>query len=140
MDEPTNHLDVRAQLHTLGLLRSLAAEGTAVLAAIHDLNLASRYADHVIVIDRGRVVASGAPATALTPWLIGAVYGAHAEVIPHPVDGTPLIAFSERTPDPTLSAPTGEGGVRSAHHCAQHARLLHSKDSGGRNIRKEGRR
>lgn len=94
MDEPTNHLDIQAQLHTLGLMRSLADDGVAILAALHDLTLAARFADRVIVIDRGRVAASGSPADTLTPELIRTVYGVRADVIPHPVDGTPLIAFS----------------------------------------------
>ena len=98
MDEPTNHLDIQAQLHTLGLMRSLGGEGIAVLAALHDLTLAARYADQVIVLDRGRVVAAGVPADTLTPELIQLVYGVRADVIPHPVDGTPLIAFSALDP------------------------------------------
>nr|WP_144794974.1 ATP-binding cassette domain-containing protein [Microbacterium ginsengiterrae] len=93
-DEPTNHLDIQAQLHTLALMRSLARGGTAILAALHDLTLAARHADQVIVVDRGRVVASGRPAETLTPDLIRHVYGVRADVVPHPVDGAPLIAFS----------------------------------------------
>lgn len=100
-DEPTNHLDIRAQLHTLALLRTLADDGTAVLAALHDLSLAAQYADQVIVLDQGRVVASGPPATTLTGALIERVYGVRADVVAHPVDGTPLIAFSP------LAAPGG---------------------------------
>lgn len=94
MDEPTNHLDVRAQLHTLELTRSLAADGMAVLAALHDLNLAGRYADQVVMLDRGQVVASGSPDEVLSPALIERVYGVRADVVPHPAEGTPLIAFS----------------------------------------------
>lgn len=94
LDEPTNHLDIRAQLHTLALIRSLADEGVAVVAALHDLTLAARYADQVIVIDHGRVVASGTPTDTLTPDLLQLVYGVRADVIPHPADGKPLIAFS----------------------------------------------
>lgn len=93
-DEPTNHLDIRAQLHTLSLLRSLADDGAAVLVALHDLTLAARYTDQVIVLDQGRVVASGAPADTLTSELIERVYGVHADVLSHPADGTPLITFS----------------------------------------------
>lgn len=96
-DEPTNHLDVRAQLLTLSLLRSLADEGLGVLAALHDLTLAARFADHVIVIDGGRVVAAGSPAEVLTPELIARVYRVRAHVVPHPADGSPIIAFSEPT-------------------------------------------
>ncbi|MEW1963579.1 ATP-binding cassette domain-containing protein [Microbacterium sp. NPDC077644] len=98
MDEPMNHLDIQAQLHTLVLMRSLADSGIAVLAALHDLTLAARHADQVIVLDHGRVVASGPPAETLTPELIELVYGVRADVIPHPVDGTPLIAFSPLEP------------------------------------------
>lgn len=99
-DEPTNHLDIHAQLHTLGLLRSLADEGLGVLAVLHDLTLAARYADRVVVLDGGRVAASGTPAETLTGSLIGRVYGVRADVVPHPRDGSPLIAFSEPTVAP----------------------------------------
>lgn len=115
-DEPTNHLDIRAQLHTLSLLRALADGGTAVLAALHDLTLAARYADQVIVLDRGRVVASGAPADTLTPALIERVYGVRADVIPHPTDGTPLITFSPLpAPLPALPEPRENNGRTREH-------------------------
>ncbi|MFH5822456.1 ABC transporter ATP-binding protein [Georgenia sp. AZ-5] len=78
LDEPTNHLDVAAQLDLLGLTRELAAEGVTVLAALHDLNHALRYCDHVLVLDRGRVVAAGHPHDVLTAELVGAVYGVRA--------------------------------------------------------------
>ena len=93
-DEPTNHLDIRAQLHALTLLRTLADEGLGVLAALHDLTLAARYADQVIVLDSGRVVAAGPPAEVLTTELIARVYGVQAHMVPHPVDGSIIIAFS----------------------------------------------
>lgn len=94
MDEPTNHLDVQAQLATLSLMRALADGGLAVFAALHDLTLAARFADQVIVLDRGLVAASGAPSDVLTADLIRDVYGVRADIVPHPVDGSPLIAFS----------------------------------------------
>ncbi|WP_022892846.1 ATP-binding cassette domain-containing protein [Agromyces subbeticus] len=103
LDEPTNHLDVRAQLTSLELLRSLAAQGRTVLAALHDLGLAASYADHVIVLDGGRVVASGAPAEVLEPSLIREVWGVEAEVLSHPSTGRPIIAYagvsSAQTPE-----------------------------------------
>jgi iron complex transport system ATP-binding protein len=95
LDEPTNHLDVRAQLVMLRLLRELAHGGLTVLAALHDLSLASGYADHVIVLANGRVVAAGEPRAVLTPELIRVVWGVEAVVLEHPVSGTPLIAFSD---------------------------------------------
>jgi iron complex transport system ATP-binding protein len=95
LDEPTNHLDIRAQLATLGLLRELARGGLTVLAALHDLSLAAAYADHVVVLASGRVVAAGEPHAVLTPELIREVWGVEASVIEHPVTGRPLIAFSD---------------------------------------------
>ncbi len=96
LDEPTNHLDVSAQLTTLNLLRTLAETGVTVLAALHDLTLAAQYADHVIVLNHGSVVAAGPTAATLTAELIGTVYQVHADVIPHPRTGRGIIAFSPR--------------------------------------------
>nr|WP_042178507.1 ABC transporter ATP-binding protein [Kibdelosporangium sp. MJ126-NF4]CEL13226.1 ABC transporter (iron.B12.siderophore.hemin), ATP-binding component [Kibdelosporangium sp. MJ126-NF4]CTQ98917.1 ABC transporter (iron.B12.siderophore.hemin), ATP-binding component [Kibdelosporangium sp. MJ126-NF4] len=72
LDEPTNHLDIRHQLELLDLLTSL--DITCVIA-LHDLNLAVRYCDHVVILDHGMVVAAGSPETVLTPDLIKSVYG-----------------------------------------------------------------
>ncbi len=94
LDEPTNHLDIRSQLTTLSLLRDLARGGLTVLAALHDLSLAAGYADHVIVLDRGRVIAAGAPRDVLTPALIHDVWDVEAEVLQHPSTGRPLIAYA----------------------------------------------
>lgn len=98
LDEPTNHLDVGAQLSTLALLRDLAAGGVTVLAALHDLNLAAAYSDHLIVLAGGKVVAAGPTLSVLTPQLIGDVYGVEADLVPHPRTGRPTIAFSPRLP------------------------------------------
>jgi len=72
LDEPTNHLDVRAQFELLDLIGALAV---TTVAALHDLNLAARYCDRVVVLDRGRVVASGVPVEVLTEELIAEVFG-----------------------------------------------------------------
>ncbi|MFS3128987.1 heme ABC transporter ATP-binding protein [Nocardioides sp. Bht2] len=94
LDEPTNHLDVRAQLHTLRLLSELTGEGMTVLAALHDLNLAAAFCDHVVVLADGRVRAVGPVGDVLTAELIAEVYGVEADVLTHPRTGRPLIAFS----------------------------------------------
>ncbi len=94
LDEPTNHLDIGAQLDVLGLLGRLAAGGTTVLAALHDLGLAAAYSDHVIVLSAGRVVAAGLTADTLTPDLIREVYGVRATVLHNPATGRPVIALS----------------------------------------------
>ena len=74
LDEPTNHLDVRAQFELLDLIRSL---GVTTVAALHDLDFAARYCDRVVVLDAGRVVASGRPVEVLTAELIASVFGVH---------------------------------------------------------------
>lgn len=104
LDEPTNHLDIRAQLATLALLRRLADDGLSVLAALHDLSLAASYADHVVVLADGSVVAAGAPAEVLTAELIRAVWGVDATVLEHPATGRPLIAFADPADTPVAPA------------------------------------
>ncbi|WP_243844260.1 ATP-binding cassette domain-containing protein [Salinibacterium sp. ZJ454] len=94
LDEPTNHLDIRAQLSTLALLRRLARNSVTVIAALHDLTLAATYADHVVVLAEGRVVASGPPGDVLTAPVIHDVYGVQATVLQHPGTGRPVIAFA----------------------------------------------
>lgn len=93
-DEPTNHLDLRAQLTALDALAGLARDGITVVAALHDLSHAAAYADHLVVLAQGTVVAAGAPADVLTPELIHDVYGVHAAVLEHPLTGRPLIAVA----------------------------------------------
>ncbi|WP_370328456.1 ABC transporter ATP-binding protein [Euzebya sp.] len=72
LDEPTNHLDIRYQHEILDLITRLG--GTTVIV-LHDLNLAARYCDHVVLLDRGRVAASGAPENVLSPEVLQPVYG-----------------------------------------------------------------
>lgn len=72
LDEPTNHLDVCAQFELLDLISSL---GVTTVAALHDLNLAARYCDRVVVLEAGRVVADGVPAEVLTVELLADVFG-----------------------------------------------------------------
>lgn len=81
MDEPTNSLDLQRQLELFELVREISAEKqiTSVMA-LHDLNLAARYADHIIVMKDGSLISSGAPAEVLTCEMIEYVYGVHAKV------------------------------------------------------------
>ena len=83
LDEPTNHLDIHHQLEVLRLVRST---GAAICSALHDLNLAAAYCDEVLVLDQGRVVASGNPADVLTEELIESVYRVRVRVT-HDSDG-----------------------------------------------------
>lgn len=78
LDEPTTGLDLAAELQLLELVASLRGDGLAVVAVLHDLNAALAHADQVIVVDRGRVVASGSPLATLTPERIADVFGVRA--------------------------------------------------------------
>jgi len=78
LDEPTNNLDIAAQLQLLDLVRGVAAEGAGVLITLHDLSLAARVCDEVTVLQRGEVIAAGAPLEVLTPALIREVWGVQA--------------------------------------------------------------
>lgn len=79
LDEPTNHLDVAAQLQVLDLIHAVAAAGTGVLVAMHDLDQAARTCDDLLVLRDGRTAGSGTAAEVLTTDLIGAVWGVGAE-------------------------------------------------------------
>ncbi|MCZ7660561.1 MAG: ABC transporter ATP-binding protein [Xanthobacteraceae bacterium] len=84
-DEPTAALDPRHQLVVMGLLREAAHGGNAVLAILHDLTLAARFADRVVVMERGRLVADGAPDMALAGERVAAVFG--VEIASVEIDG-----------------------------------------------------
>src|SRR5690606_26428934 len=73
-DEPTAALDLRYRLETFTLLRRLADAGQTIVAAFHDLALADRFADRVVVLDRGKLVCQGAPAGTRTDRLIAEVF------------------------------------------------------------------
>jgi iron complex transport system ATP-binding protein len=91
LDEPTGSLDIRHQEMVMGTLRSLADEGAAVLAVLHDLNLAARYADRVGLMSRGRMREVAPTAEVLRPDLLTEVYGYPVTVVPHPLLHCPLV-------------------------------------------------
>jgi iron complex transport system ATP-binding protein len=92
LDEPTNHLDLRHQASFLGLVRKMAVEkGLAVMVALHDLNLASLFADRVALLAQGTLHALGTPEQVFTAEILSPVYGMGLRVITHPEFGTPLI-------------------------------------------------
>jgi iron complex transport system ATP-binding protein len=80
-DEPTVSLDPRHQLVVMELLARAAHDGGAVLAIGHDLALAARFADHIVIMDRGRLVADGTPRDVLTAERIAAVFGVEAFMV-----------------------------------------------------------
>ncbi len=92
LDEPTSNLDLRHQLEVMRLLRDVAAaEGISIVAICHDVNVAARFADRMVVLSRGRVVADGTPEEVVTPDMIRAVYGVECEVIA--ASGRPYMVY-----------------------------------------------
>ncbi|VXB50895.1 iron(III)-siderophore transporter (ATP binding component) [Microbacterium sp. 8M] len=92
LDEPTTYLDLAHQVELLQLLVRLSRErGTQVVVVMHELNLATRYADHLIAMREGRVVAEGPPGDVVTVELLREVFELEAVVVPDPIAGTPMI-------------------------------------------------
>jgi len=92
LDEPTSHLDLQYQVSLLELIRELAhKEDLAVLIALHDLNLAARYADRVALLVGGRLNAIGTPREVLTPENISNAYCLPVQVVEHPFADSPLV-------------------------------------------------
>lgn len=92
LDEPTTYLDIAYQIQLLDLCRSLNREsGRTVVAVLHDLNHAFRYADHLIAMRDGRVVATGAPADIVTAELVDEVFSLRCRIVDDPETGTPLV-------------------------------------------------
>jgi iron complex transport system ATP-binding protein len=91
LDEPTTFLDIAHQFELLELFRSFHDDGKTIVAVLHDLNQAARYADHLVVMKDGRVVTAGAPHEVIDAELVEAVFGLGALVVPDPVTGTPTV-------------------------------------------------
>ncbi len=91
LDEPTTYLDVSHQIEVLGLCRSLQAEGRTVVAVLHDLGHAARYATHLVAMRDGTVIAEGPPSEVLTEDLIARVFDLEARILTDPVDGSPIV-------------------------------------------------
>ncbi|MCC3770401.1 ABC transporter ATP-binding protein [Streptomyces sp. UNOC14_S4] len=92
LDEPTTYLDISHQVEVLDLCRRLNHErGRTVVAVLHDLNQAARYADHLIAMRAGRIVAEGPPSEVVTVSLVREVFGLESVVIADPVTGGPLV-------------------------------------------------
>jgi len=92
LDEPTTYLDVSHQIDVLDLLTDLNRNrGTTIVMVLHDLNLAARYADHLVALADGRLHAAGEPAEVLTADAVRTVFGLESHVVPDPVSGRPLV-------------------------------------------------
>jgi iron complex transport system ATP-binding protein len=92
LDEPTTFLDISHQVDLLDLLDELnQVHGKTVVMVLHDLNLACRYAQHIVAMKSGHIVAQGSPTEVITPEVVLDVFGLPSRVVPDPVTGTPLV-------------------------------------------------
>ena len=89
LDEPTTYLDIAHQVEVLDLLVDLnRRRGTTIVIVLHDLNLAARYADYLVAMKQGTVIAQGAPADVIPRT---AVFGMRCQIVLDPVSGTPMV-------------------------------------------------
>ena len=101
LDEPTTYLDLAHQVDLLELLVRLSRDrGTQVVVVMHELNLATRYADHLIAMGAGEVIAQGSPAEIVTAELVQEVFGLAAVICADPVAGSPMIVPLGAAADP----------------------------------------
>lgn len=91
LDEPTSFLDIAHQIEVLRLCQSMTSNGRTVVAVLHDLNQAARYADELVVMHRGAIVAQGQPRKILTTELVAEVFGLDAMIGADPWSGTPMV-------------------------------------------------
>jgi len=115
LDEPTSHLDIGHQLDLLTRVRELSRErGVTVVAALHDLNLAAKFADRIVVLSRGRRVADGPPSEVLSEELLARVWGVVADLRRDPRTGSPYLLPHHLVP-PTPSLPGSYLGRGPVH-------------------------
>lgn len=92
LDEPTTFLDVSHQIDVLDLLTDLNhTRGTTIVMVLHDLNLAARYADHLVAMLEGQVFKAGSPHTVLTQEMVREVFGLESQILPDPTSGRPMM-------------------------------------------------
>jgi iron complex transport system ATP-binding protein len=104
LDEPTTFLDIGYQIEVLDLVCRLNREdGRTIVMVLHDLNLAARYADHIVAMKDGAILASGAPGDVLTPQLVKEAFGIDAHLLTDERTGTPLVLARETRVQPELA-------------------------------------
>jgi iron complex transport system ATP-binding protein len=91
LDEPTSAFDLSHQLITLDIVRRCAEDGMGILLVLHDLNLAARCADNLVVLEGGQIAAQGKPKTVLSENLLKEVFGVTGVIMENPLTGTPMV-------------------------------------------------
>ncbi|MGP9684466.1 ABC transporter ATP-binding protein [Halomonas sp. AOP25-F1-15] len=98
LDEPTSALDLGHQIEVFELVKELAHHGRTVVMVLHDLASACRYADHLVAMREGQIIAQGPPASVVTPELVRTLYQVECTLITDPATGSPLLANVRRSP------------------------------------------
>lgn len=96
LDEPTSFLDLAHQIELLHLCQDMRADGRTVLAVLHDVNQAARYASHLIVMDEGRIVSAGTPDRVLSTELLAEVFGIDGIIERDSQSGSPMVVVRGR--------------------------------------------
>lgn len=131
LDEPTTFLDLASQIALLDLIRALnRAEGRSIVMVLHDLNLATRYADRIVAMKDGAIVAVGTPAEVMTPQLLRDVFEVEVDIATDPITGTPVIlprrVIAGKPVDPALPGGPEPSPLTDAD--TDHSRQLASRD------------
>ncbi|MEV7090100.1 ABC transporter ATP-binding protein [Streptomyces sp. NPDC093085] len=126
LDEPTTFLDIQHQIDVLDLCAELhETQGRTLVAVLHDLNHAARYATHLVAMRDGRIVAEGTPAEVVTAERVEEVFGLRCQVIDDPETGTPLVVPAGRqarrkpAPEPAPEPERGDGPDRAGEPAAE---------------------
>ncbi|WP_136254007.1 ABC transporter ATP-binding protein [Onishia niordana] len=109
LDEPTSALDLGHQLEVFELVRSLAAAGKTVVIVVHDLDSACRFADHLVAMQAGRIIAEGRPKDVVTTALLRELYGIDCTLLSDPVTGSPILANMRRA-----ATPNADNGMQAS--------------------------
>lgn len=109
LDEPTTYLDLAHQYDLLELVREMIDEGRTVITVLHDLNQACRFADELVVMKEGQVMAQGKPEAVMSEPLLAEVFGLDARIVPDPESGTPLCVPRVKRPVASRINPAGNG-------------------------------
>jgi len=95
LDDPISNIDIAHQHHTLKIVRNFAKKGVAILLILHDLNLAAQYADRILMLKEGKIVAQGKPDNILTPEIIRQTFQVTVGLQNHPFFNCPLIIWRD---------------------------------------------
>ena len=118
LDEPTSNLDVLHQLKVLDLVRELVDDGLTAIAAIHDLNMAARYCDRLVLLQDGSVLADGTPAEVLSPDTIESAFGVKSAVYRDPITGALAISLIGPADEHFTNGKRARGGLESTARAA----------------------